>query len=143
MEAGDTHEMGINQVDQEKPGPLDVKGPLGGGKIFPVNFCGKGVEGPHGFKKVLRLFIGPAAVYPELETDGPDPEGGKIQVYADPGGEEGDFFVQFVVHRRHGDSSRQQGGPVLAKEKIAKNGTDAFERRLPQYGIGEGPVKGG
>jgi hypothetical protein len=142
MEAGNTHEVGINQMDQQKPGPLDIKGPLGGGKIFPVNLPGKGVEGPHGFKKMLYVFVGPAAVYPEQKTKGPDPEGRKIQVHADPGGEKGNFAVQRVIHRGNGDSPRKQGGPVLAKEKIPKDGEDTFKRRLPERGIGEGPVKG-
>jgi hypothetical protein len=135
--------MGVYHVDQEEPGPGYVKGPLGGGKIFFINLRGKGVKLPQGCNEFPGFLVDPPPVNPEKEAEGSDPKGDKIEIYGHPGGGEGDFRVQGMIHRRHGNPPRQQGRPVLAEKKLIKNGKSAFDGDLSQAGIGKTPEKSG
>jgi hypothetical protein len=121
METGDAHKVGVQKVDQKELRVQYIERAAGGGHVFGIDLCGKAVEMVHGIDKILYGLEGAAAVPAEEKAQNAYPEGRKILVNIDPPGDEGDLFVQGMIHRGNGDAARKEGCPVLQKEKVAKN----------------------
>jgi hypothetical protein len=132
VETGDTHKVGVREVDQEKPGAGYIVRPFSGGHVFGIDLRGKTVEPVHGIKEIFYGTKGAAAVPFKKKAENTYPKGDKVEVNIDPPGDKGDQGVQGMIHRSNGDTAGKKDGLILQKEKIGKNRPDTSYSGSPQ-----------
>jgi hypothetical protein len=128
--------MGIRSMDEHKPGMGKIPGPVCGGQVLRIHLSGIGIEPAHGINKIQGRTNPLSMVGPQQKPHEPYPKGDKVKVPCYPPGAKGYGRIQGVIHRGNGNQSGKEGGLVLEKEEIVKNGFKAPDSCIPQQWIG-------
>jgi hypothetical protein len=136
METGDAHKVGIRGMDEEKPRMGKIPGPVCGRQVLSIHLSGIGIEPAHGINKIQDRTNPLSGVGPQQKPDEPYPKRDKVKIPRYPPGAKGYRGIQGMIHGGKGNQSGKEGGFVLEKEEMVKDGFNAPDSRAPQCWIG-------